>query len=143
MRGSGQDQRERPGRRHAGHCDRGGGGPDLVPAAFPGRDGVADTVLVRVAHVIQSRFAGSELPARTFSVTSEPLSADPPGNPATVDGVPSWASSDPSIVSVTPAPDGLSAVAESTGNLGNVQISVAADADLGSGVREITAVGDI
>lgn len=65
------------------------------------------------------------------------------GNPAKVDGVPEWSSSDPSILTVTPAADGLTAVAETVGPLGNVQVRVSADADLGAGVRPITAVDEV
>lgn len=64
------------------------------------------------------------------------------GNPARVDGVPVWTSSDPSIVSLIVAEDGLSAQAVS-GALGSAQITVSADADLGEGVREILATLDI
>jgi len=64
------------------------------------------------------------------------------GNPAKVDGLPIWASSDESIVSLVVAADGLSAVAVS-GALGSAQISVQADADLGEGVRTITSTLDI
>ena len=44
--GSRQGQGQRTGRHHAGHADRGGGGPDLAPAPFPGGDGPADPVPV-------------------------------------------------------------------------------------------------
>jgi hypothetical protein len=72
MRGSGQHQGERAGRGHAGHGDRGGGGADLVPAAFPGRDSPADPVSVCAAHVTHSVIGYSGIPARTFSIASEP-----------------------------------------------------------------------
>ena len=65
------------------------------------------------------------------------------GNPARVDGVPTWQSSDPAIVDLVVAADGLSAVAKTVGPLGNVQVSVTADADLGEGVRAITGTLDI
>jgi hypothetical protein len=45
------------------------------------------------------------------------------GNPAKIDGLPTWASSDPSIITV--------------------QVTVSADADLGEGTRLITGVLDI
>ncbi len=48
---------------------------------------------------------------------------DAAGNPASVDGVPVWASSDPSVT-VVAATDGLSAVATAAGPLGTAQISV-------------------
>lgn len=70
-----------------------------------------------------------------------PLSAA--GNPAPVDGVPVWASSDPAIVTVEAAPDGLSAVVSAVGPLGTAQVSVQADADMGTGVKAIVGVGDV
>jgi hypothetical protein len=68
---------------------------------------------------------------------------DAAGNPAPVDGIPVWASSDTAIVTVTPAPDGMSAVVEAVGPLGTAQVSVSADADTGEGVATITALADI
>jgi alkylation response protein AidB-like acyl-CoA dehydrogenase len=64
------------------------------------------------------------------------------GNPASVEGSPVWASSDP-CVEVTAAADGLSAVATTTGPLGTAQVSVSADADLGEGVKSIVGTLDI
>lgn len=66
------------------------------------------------------------------------------GNPARVDGVPVWRSSDESVITVTAAEDGLSAVAVAVGPLGSAQVSVEADADLDEGEeRLITGVLDI
>lgn len=65
------------------------------------------------------------------------------GNPARIDGAPVWASSNPSVVEVTPSEDGLTATATSVGPLGVVQVTVSADADLGEGTRLITGVLDI
>ncbi len=65
---------------------------------------------------------------------------DARGNPAKIDGVPAWSSSDPAVLEVTPAADGLSAVAVPVGPLGVVQVNVQADADLGEGVEEISDV---
>lgn len=65
------------------------------------------------------------------------------GNPAKIDGVPTWTSSDPAIVGVTPSSDGMSAVIFAVGPVGNAQISVEADADLGAGVRKINQLQDI
>lgn len=64
------------------------------------------------------------------------------GNPATVDGVPTWQSSNEAVATVTPASDGLSALVVSTG-LGVAQVSVQADADLGSGTRLISGLLDV
>ena len=65
------------------------------------------------------------------------------GNPAKVDGVPVWSVSDETVLTLTVAEDGLSAVATVTGTLGASQVSVKADADLGEGIKEIAAVLDV
>jgi hypothetical protein len=66
---------------------------------------------------------------------------DKKGQAAQVDGVPVWVSSDPSVIEITPAADGLSCLAKA-GNIGSAQVSVSADADLGEGVVTITGVLD-
>ena len=66
---------------------------------------------------------------------------DSAGNSASLDGAPQWSSSDTSIVTVTPSADGLSAEVVS-GNLGTATITVTADADLGAGVKPLTASMD-
>lgn len=68
---------------------------------------------------------------------------DKKGNPAQVEGIPVWTTSDANIASVTPAADGLSAVVKAAAGLGDVQISVAADADLGPGVTTLTGTLDV
>lgn len=65
---------------------------------------------------------------------------DVAGNPAKVDGVPQWGTSDPTVLLVTPAEDGMSAEVVTVGPLGSAQISVKADADLGEGIKEIISV---
>ena len=66
------------------------------------------------------------------------------GNAAKVDGVPVWAVSDPTVLALENiAPDGMSCDAVILGVVGTSQITAVADADLGAGVREITAVGEI
>jgi hypothetical protein len=62
------------------------------------------------------------------------------GNPASIDGVPVWASSDETILTVAPAADGMSAVATPVGPAGSAQVNVSADADTGSGSKEITGL---
>lgn len=63
------------------------------------------------------------------------------GDPAGVDGVPVWASSDETVLSVTPSPDGLSAMVDTVAP-GMARISVTADADLGAGTKTITGVSE-
>ena len=65
------------------------------------------------------------------------------GNPAKVDGVPAWSVSDENVLEVQPAADGLSAVVLAKGPLGVGQVRVTADADLGTGVREINGLLDV
>jgi hypothetical protein len=65
------------------------------------------------------------------------------GNPARVDGAPSWEASDQSILALAVADDGMSADIVTVGPLGSCQVKVTADADLGSGVRSITGVLDV
>lgn len=74
-------------------------------------------------------------------LTIQPVDAK--GNPAQVDGAPVWASSNTEVVSITAAPDGMSATAVAVGPLGTATISVKADADLGAGVTTIAGTLDI
>lgn len=64
----------------------------------------------------------------TQGVNATIQAEDAEGNPVTATGsdVPSWSSSAPSIVSVTPAADGMSAAIKAVGPLGSAQISVSA-----------------
>ena len=63
------------------------------------------------------------------------------GDPAPVDGVPVWASSDETVISVTAAADGMSATAPAVAP-GTARITVTADADTGAGVTTITGVSE-
>lgn len=68
---------------------------------------------------------------------------DAAGNPI-ADAVftipPGWQSSDPTVVTVTPAADGLSADIVTTGKLGQAQITVTGTSVDG---RTITGIGDV
>jgi hypothetical protein len=68
---------------------------------------------------------------------------DKKGNPAVVQGPPTWASSDPTIVAVTPSADGLSATAVAAGPEGQATVTVTGDADPGDGVVNVTGTLDI
>ncbi len=63
------------------------------------------------------------------------------GDPAAVDGAPVWASSDSTVLAVTAAADGMSAVVDTVAP-GTARISVTADADLGAGVLTLTGVSE-
>lgn len=66
---------------------------------------------------------------------------DVKGRAARVDGVPVWASSDETVLTVTPAADGMSAAVDTVA-VGVARITVTADADLGEGVTTITGVSE-
>lgn len=77
-------------------------------------------------------------------VTVKVSYVDAHGHPATVDGSPSWVSSDPTILVVTPDDaDPFKASVVAGDNLGQAQITVRADADLGSGTRAIVSTFDV
>ena len=63
------------------------------------------------------------------------------GQPAPVDGVPVWASSDETVIRVTPAADGMSGVVDTVAP-GTARVTVTADADVGAGVTTLTGVSD-
>lgn len=68
---------------------------------------------------------------------------DKKGNPAPTDGPPEWLVDNPNVLTLTPAPDGLSCLVVAVGPLGSAVVSVKADADLGSGVVEIVGTLDV
>lgn len=71
---------------------------------------------------------------------------DKKGMPAVVDGVPVWAISDPTLASVTPAADGLSALVVATAVTppgSTVQVSCTADARMGPDVVPLVLTDDI
>jgi hypothetical protein len=63
------------------------------------------------------------------------------GEPAPVDGVPVWASSDETVLRVTATADGMAAVVDSVAP-GLARVTVSVDADLGDGVLTITGVSE-
>lgn len=69
---------------------------------------------------------------------------DSKGNPAEVDGEVSWDTSDPNLATVeTNVADSTQATVTPGGTVGQVQVTCTADADLGSGVREIITTMDV
>jgi hypothetical protein len=76
-----------------------------------------------------------------FTASIQPVDAK--NNPAPVDGVPVWSSSNPAVLTVTASEDGMSATITAVGPLGTAQVAVTADADLGEGVSPITGVLDV
>jgi len=77
-------------------------------------------------------------------VTASIQPIDSKGNPAAIDGLANWTSSNPAIASVqNVSADSLSADIVPGATLGSCQINVTADADLGSGVATISGVLDV
>jgi hypothetical protein len=77
-------------------------------------------------------------------VTASIQPVDAKGNPAQIDGQAQWSSSSPSIANVQNiSTDTLSAEVIPGDQLGSCQINVQADADLGSGIQNITGVLDV
>jgi hypothetical protein len=76
-----------------------------------------------------------EFPTVTLTITNQS------GAPAPVDGVPVWATSDATVLSVTPDATGMNAVVSAVAP-GTARITVTADADTGAGVSTITGVSE-
>ena len=69
---------------------------------------------------------------------------DANGNPATVDGEVTWASSNDAVCAATvDAADSTRCSIAAVGGLGDVQVTATADADLGGGVRELVTLLDV
>lgn len=67
---------------------------------------------------------------------------DEAGAPAAVDGVPVWASSDESVVTIAPSADGMTAVLTPL-KVGAALIQVTVDADMTEGTRTIIGEGEL
>lgn len=67
---------------------------------------------------------------------------DAKGKPAKVDGAPVWASDNEAVATVVASDDGMTAIVTPV-DLGTAQISVTADADLGSGTTTLTGIGTV
>ena len=65
------------------------------------------------------------------------------GNPAPIDGQPTWETSADGIVTIDPSEDGLSAEIVTVGQIGTVQVRASADAAPGSETKLIIGVLDI
>jgi hypothetical protein len=69
---------------------------------------------------------------------------DSKGNPAAVDGEVTWDTSDQNIATIrTDSGDSTQALVTPTGQVGQVQVTCTADADLGEGAREIITTMDV
>lgn len=79
----------------------------------------------------------------TEKVPVQIIPRDAKGNVASVDGVPQWSSSDPNVITVVPAADGMSCDVVATGATGTALVTVTGDADLGAGVIPIVGTLDV
>lgn len=101
---------------------------------------------IRKATTITFWYQGKEITMLTMTDTQMAevslIIKDKSGNPATVDGIPAWASTDPLVADAIVDPDGMKAnvLAKSSGVC---QITVSADADLGAGVKPIIGFLDV
>lgn len=68
---------------------------------------------------------------------------DRKGNPAPVDGVPSWGVDNTDVLAIEVSEDGLTCVASAVGPLGTGLVSMTADADLGEGVTPIAGTFEL
>jgi hypothetical protein len=75
-------------------------------------------------------------------VTASIQPVDAKGNPAKVDGAPTWSSSSADVATVEAQADGLSALIKGV-DVGTCQINVSADADLGEGTTALTGTLDV
>ena len=98
---------------------------------------------INVNGVISKNISMLALP-NDQKVTASIQPVDSKGNPATIDGMASWSSSSTAIATVQNiSADSLSAEILPGTTLGTCQINVQADADLGSGITNITGVLDV
>lgn len=79
----------------------------------------------------------------TQKVTATPTFKDGKGNPAKVDGAPSYQTDNPAILTLNPSADGLSCEIVATGMIGTANVQCSADADLGPDVKQIILTGSI
>lgn len=75
-------------------------------------------------------------------VTLSISAVDAAGNSAPIENA-AWVSSNPAVLTVTASLDGLSAVAETVGPLGNAQVQVSADARIGEGEVNLQGILDV
>ena len=80
----------------------------------------------------------------SYGVELQVAYVDAGGNPAVVDGPVAWSTSDASIVSVTvDSTDTSKCMMSSASKVGQAQITATADADLGTGVRNLVTLLDV
>lgn len=75
------------------------------------------------------------------TLSIQPVNAK--GQPAPVDGVPTWLTDNTDVLALTPSADGLSCEVVSVGIAGTATVQVTADADLGSGTTSLVGTLDV
>lgn len=111
----------------------------------PHRDRASFEWTVRLGSFSFSFTKGERMALTLSSIQGVQLTVvpvDAKGNPAPIDGVVAWSTSDESVLSVAAASDGLTAEVRAVA-VGHAQITASADARLGPEVVEITGVLEI
>jgi hypothetical protein len=90
-----------------------------------------------------STYSSATMPVGSMATCSVEWK-DAAGNPVKVDGPTTWISTEPTIVQVTGGSSNpLITNIYAPGPLGTAQVQASADADMGEGVRKVTAVLDV
>lgn len=76
----------------------------------------------------------------TQEVTVAVSFQDKRGNPAVIDGAPTWANNNDDVATVEASEDGYSATILANGPTGHTQVMVTADSQIGDGVTTITGI---
>ena len=79
----------------------------------------------------------------TQSIRLSIKAKDKHDNPAQIDGEPQWFVDNPNVVALAPVAGTLDCDVTAVGPIGNAKVTAKVDGDLGEGVREIIATGDV
>jgi hypothetical protein len=120
--------------------------PLVGPAELKGPDTKARPAQPRTARIIPSKEGRPMIAVlltneQKRTVTLRPKTAG--GHPARVDGVPTWTAEDTAAVTLEPSADGMSCVFTSPDGEARTKVQAKADADLGTGTREVTEDFDV
>ena len=123
-----------------------GGALELILRQPPAEDEI--TTIVSVTFESFTATAKANHMAYTLAndhfITVSIAYEDAAGNPAKIDGDPAWASSDDTILTVdVDATNHFEASVTPVGLAGTAQVTVTADVDLGTGVKELITLFDV
>ncbi len=113
---------------------------DKTKPIKPPKPHEAVRILIKIGQVQEQQMPLVMTATQQCELTMQPLDAK--GNPAPIDGIAEWAVSNPGVCSIQPAPDGITALVVAIA-IGDTQVNATADADLGSGTRQITGLIDV